>query len=250
MPIAGYCTEFDDSIDAGIRKNYKVESDELPPVPSYVPTAEDEYAQAPSVPKYNPTGKKYILKSGTKVSLSLNSSISDNSKKGTYVSFSAINGITTKEGTIIPAGTIFKGRITDSHPPQLSGNGGLIELCIDEIYFNGIKSNIVTKVSLAKSKKIFLNNIKGKRCYWSNCAKALKPGKKVFGATHEAAKAMYPVPVVNILSIVPLACGTAVYTVNFVLSPVIAIFTKGGRISLPKGSKFEIKIVSDNEING
>ena len=250
MPIAGYCVDFDDSIDTGIRKDYKVENDELPPLPSYVPTAQEEYAPAPALPKYTPTGKKYILKSGTKVSLTLVNSISDASPRGTAVKFSSLKNITTKDGTTIPAGTIFKGRITNSHKPQLSGNGGLIELCIDEIYFNGIKSNIETKVSLAKSKKIYFNNIKGKRCYWHNCAKALKPGKKVFNATHEAARAMYPVPIVNILSIVPLACGTAVYTVNFVLSPVIAIFTKGGRISLPKGSKFEIKIVSDNEING
>ena len=244
-----FAVEFDSSIDADIRKSYNVEENELPPLPNTVPTvSEDTFV--PAHQKYNPTGKTYNLKSGTKVALNLNYGISDRSTKGSIVTFTARNGFTTKEGTIIPSGTVFKGRITDSHGPQITGNGGLIELCIDEIYFNGIMSKINTKVSLANSKKVFLNNIKGKRRYWHNVSKSLTPGRKVYGAMHNAAMVMWPVPVVNILSVVPFAIGTVVYTVNFVASPVIAIFTKGSKLSLPAGTQFEIKLTQDCAIKG
>jgi len=247
--ITAMAVEFDSSIDASIREDYNVEDYSLPALPSSVPTAVSE-KPAVSTPQYNPTGKIYILKHGTKIDLSSKSTISDWLRKGNKVSFSAIHGITTKEGAIIPAGTIFKGTITDSHRPQITGNGGLVELKIDEIYYNGIMSKINSKVSLANSKKVFLSNIKGKRSYWKNYSKAMTPGRKVFGATQSCAAAMAPIPVVNILSIIPLLGGAVVYTVNFVAAPVIAIFSKGGSLSLPAGTHFRIKITEDTEIKG
>lgn len=247
--ICVFAEEFDSSIDSSIRKNYNVEDSELPPLPKTVPTANEEVYTVPQK-KYNATGKAYNIKKGTRVALSLNYAISDRSMKGSIVTFTSRNGFTTKEGAIIPAGTVFKGRIKDSHGPQLSGNGGLIELYIDEIYFNGVMSKISTKVSLANSKKVFLNNIKGKRRYWHNVSKALTPGRKFFGAMHNTAMVMWPVPVVNILSVVPMAIGTVVYTVNFAASPVIALFTKGSKLSLPAGTQFEIKLTQDCVIKG
>ncbi len=241
-----YSVEFDSSIDGEIRKNYKIEESELPPLP-------EETASAPieiKTPQYNPTGKTYNLKSGTKISVQSTRAITDRTPMGTKVSFAATNAITTKEGAIIPTGTILKGTITDSHPPQLSGNGGLIELKIDEIYYNGIMSQINSKVSLANSKKIFLGNIKGKRSYWKNFSKVMKPGRATYNAAQKCAKALAPIPVINILSIVPLTGGIAVYTVNLALSPVVAIFTKGKSLSLPKGTLFQIKITEDSLING
>ncbi len=241
--------EFDSSIDASIRKNYNVEENDLPELPKSIPTADIE--EVPSLPAViKATGETYTLKNGSKVNLILRNKLSDWSPKGTYISFSSSNPVITKEGYTIPSGTIFKGRVTDSHRPQLTGNGGLIELCVDEIHLNGVMSKIDTKVSMANSKKVFLNNIKGKRKYWHNVSKSLTPGKKVFGAMHNVAMVMWPVPVVNILSIVPFAIGTVVYTVNFAASPIIAIFTKGEKLSLPAGTKFQIKILSDTKIKG
>ena len=87
------------------------------------------------IPKtsYNVTGKTYTVKGGTKIILASKSSIADWQKTGSKVSFVAQQGITTKEGALGPAGTVFKGTITDSHRPQITGNGGLVELKIDEI---------------------------------------------------------------------------------------------------------------------
>lgn len=246
---ACFAVEFDTSIDANIRKNYNVESSEatLPALPNVVPTDTPEEVHTKSV---NPTGKTYTLKKGTKVLLSSKRNISDRLVKGTQISFTCQNGFLTKDNTIIPAGTIFKGRITDSHPPQITGNGGLVELTIDEIYFNGVMSKIETKVSIANSKKVFLGNIKGKRSYWKNVGKATTPGRKVFGATQTASSVMAAIPIVNLLSFIPILGGAVIYTVNLTAAPVIAIFTKGGNLTLPAGTLFEIKFKGDTVIGG
>ena len=168
IQTATIAVDFDDSIDANIRKEYNLDDNNLPKLPSSVPTAT---VDIPKVPTYNPTGKTYKLISGTKVNVVSNSSISDKFAEGIKISFSAQEGFVTQDGTIIPAGTIFKGTITDAHQPQITGNGGLIELSINEIYFNGIASPIKTKLCVANDKRIFLGNIKGKRTYFKNIAK-------------------------------------------------------------------------------
>ena len=246
---AAQAVEFDDSIDANIRKDYNVEEYKLPALPNASPGQSKTNTKI-NTPKYNPTGKIYTLKSGTKIILHSSSAISDLMPKGSRISFSAQNGILSKEGEIIPAGTIFKGRITDSHPPQITGNGGLVELCIDEIYFNGIMSKINTKISMANSKKVFLSNIKGKRSYWKNFAKATTPGRKVFNATKGASSSMYMIPFVSFVAFVPITVGSVFYILNATVAPVIAIFTKGGSLRIPAGSEFQIKITGDCQIKG
>ena len=141
-----FSASFDTSVDANIRKDYNVEAantddDILPKLPSTVPTMYEE----PEI-KAEPTGKTYTIKSGTKIKLISQRNISDRMVKGNKIPFTCENGFVTKEGAIVPAGTKFIGRITDSHAPQLAGNGGLIEIRIEEIYFNGVKSKIETKV--------------------------------------------------------------------------------------------------------
>ena len=238
--------EFDSSIDSDIRKKYDVENSGLPALPSTVPTAVSELPKS----SYNATGKTYLIKSGTKVILNSKSQISDWSKVGSKISFIAQNGFTSKEGAIIPAGTLFKGTIMNTHRPQMTGNGGLVELKIDEIYYNGVLSNIETKVSMVNSKKVYRSDIKGERRYWKNFSKVMTPGKKTFEATRTCASVMAPIPVVNILSIVPLLGGSVVYVANLVAAPVITIFTKGGSVSLPAGTQFQIKFSGNTEIRG
>lgn len=243
--------DFDTSIDDTIRKNYNLTTDdsELPALPNVVPTDTPEYSN-PEPVKTKATGKTYIIKAGTKIKLSSKSVISDRLHEGSKLTFYSVNGFFAEDKTIIPAGTMFKGRIINSHAPQLTGNGGLIVFMIDEIYFNGVKSQIDAKVSKANSKKIFFNNIKGKRMYWKNTSKATTPGRKAFSATQSAASAMSAVPILNIISFVPLVGGAVVYTVNLVCAPIVAVFTKGGSISLPPGTSFEIKVMDDTQIKG
>lgn len=242
-----YAVEFDTSIDEKIRKEYNLKDsseESLPALPSVVPTAE---TIIPAKTDYQATGKTYTLKSGTKITVASQKSVNDGYKKGSKIGFVTQNNIITKEGTTIPAGTIIKAVVTDSHGPQITGNGGLIELKFNEIYFNGIMSPLESNVKKANYKKVFFNNIKGERRYWKNWSKAMKPGIKTYKATKKASNAIRVIPVI---SLVPELLGMTVYTVNFVISPIVMIFFKGGSISLPAGTIFEIKIKDNIEIRG
>ncbi len=251
--MSSLADDFDSSIDADIRKEY-VENSNLPPLPSAAPaihqTTTGEKKPSATVLSYKPLGKTFTIKHGTKVNIVSKTKISDWMHKGQVVSFSSLDNIPTKEGTVIPAGTIFKGRITDAHRPQITSNGGLVELYIDEIYFNGLISKINTKISLVNSKRIYNNDIKGKHSYWHNFYKSLEPGRKVYNGATKCADVFLPIPVVNILAIIPWTFGAVVYTVNFVASPVIAIFSKGGSVSLPAGTAFEVKFKENSQIRG
>ena len=102
--------EFDASIDETIRNNYNVEKNSnLPPLPTSVPTVVEK-VEIPDTPLYNPTGKVYSVKTGTKVKLVSTKSITDWTPKGSVISFKSTTGFVTKDGTIIPAGTIFPSR--------------------------------------------------------------------------------------------------------------------------------------------
>ncbi len=240
-----YSAEYDSSIDAEIRKNYNV--DELPALPKAPPS---KIIMNEEIKNYKSEGKTYTIKNGTKVTLISKSDISNYASIGNKVSFLSQNPISTKEGVTIPAGTLFKASVTDSHPPQITGNGGLIELKFNEIYFNGIMSHISSKLSEADSRQIFRNDIKGQRKYWKNCSKVMKPGEKTFRIMKNTGKSISAFPVINILSIVPLAIGSAVYITNASLAPVISVFMKGGTAKLPSGTVFVIKISGDNQIQG
>ena len=146
VQISAVSVEFDSSVDTDIRKEYNVDSSDLPPLPKAVPTSAPTVVEIPKT-SYNVTGKTYTVKGGTKIILASKSSIADWQKTGSKVSFVAQQGITTKEGAIVPAGTVFKGTITDSHRPQITGNGGLVELKIDCSLF------IMTKCSRQEKKR-------------------------------------------------------------------------------------------------
>ncbi|MBQ4122438.1 hypothetical protein IJD44_01750 [bacterium] len=241
--------EFDTSIDETIRKDYILESSEtdLPALPNAIPTVSNDIPLKTDVCA---TGKTYILKNGTKITLSSQNTITNYTRTGTKVSFVSQNNVYTKDGSLITAGTLFKGTVTDSHPPQITGNGGLIELRIDEIYYNGVMSPLTTTISRANSQKVFLSNIKGERKYWKNTANLTKPAQKVYKATREMTGTMAVIPVVNIVSFVPVVAGLAFFAINATVAPIISVFKKGESISLPAGTKFEIKIDGNTEIRG
>ena len=52
-------------------------------------------------------------------------------------------------------------------------------------------------------------------------------------------------PFTVILTPVTVVAGVGVYAVNFAGSPLFGLFNKGGRISIPAGSEFEIKLLED-----
>ena len=188
----------------------------------------------------------FIVPKGKKFKVNLLSSVSSSTPKGARVSFKSIYPETSRYITI-PAGTVFYGKVTDTHGPQLTGNGGLIVIEVNQMVYKGSTYNIDAKISVANGKRIFLNNIKGKRMYWRSFPKALKPGttffKKMWRVTCKLAKNESGVEI--ILTPFSFLTGAVVYAVNFVASPVIAIFYKGKSITIPSGSQFIIQLRED-----
>jgi len=277
VPVCSY--ELDHSIDEEIRKNYTptvTEQNDLPPLPEfgdYKPNADTQLPPppkttkpttpppnivvTPNLPKSNKVDKKLPgsevvqddfttikIRRWTTIKLKSNSVVSDYLAEGARVSFTTTAPIYQKYVTI-PTGTQITARVTDSHQPQLTGNGGLVVLKIETINFKGRTFFANGKVTKANKKNIFFNNIKGKRKYWTNVINQIDKGQKFYDKTRKTSTELSKNPFGSIISPIPTIVGTIAYALNFVGSPIIAIGYKGDRISIPAGSEFEIKILDD-----
>ena len=271
--------ELDLSVDEEIRKNYnpsKLEQESLPPLPKTAapsktvttkPKATSTTTTTTSAPPKTtpvvsePARKKVNknlpgttltqddftaikIKKGTKFRLKSNNLVSDYLREGAKVSFTSLTPVYQSYVTI-PAGTVFTASVVDSHLPQITGNGGLVELKIETVQFRGRTYSAHGKVTKANHKKIFINNIKGKRQYWKGVANQVEKGHKFYKKTRETSKKLADNPVGVIISPIPTVVGVVAYVVNFAGSPVFSIGYKGGRVSIPAGSEFEIKLQED-----
>ena len=263
MPVTAL--EFDVSVDEEIRKNYnpsKLELENLPPVPSVKPTKQSSpVTSIPKTPAIPPSGKlqpatskpvitnvdkstAIRIKKGTKFKVKSYQAVSDASRPGTRLSFVTQNSVTQRYVTI-PQGTVLKAEVVDSHLPQATGNGGLIVLDIDGIVFKGTTYGVDGKVTKANNKKIFVHNIQGQRKYWKNVAKQVGKCQNFYKKTRRVSAKLADNPVGLIIAPIPTVFGMGVYAINLAGSPLFAIGAKGGRISIPAGSEFEIKLLDD-----
>ena len=153
--------------------------------------------------------------------------------------------VVKKRYVTIPAGTAFNAVVTNSHTPQAAGNGGLLEIAVDSINFQGRNHYAQGKVTKANNKKIFLNNIKGKHQYWKGVANQVNKGENFYKKTRRTSAKLSNNPLGQIISPIPTVVGMGVYAVNLVGSPIFSIGSKGGKISIPAGSEFEIKLQDD-----
>lgn len=254
LPVMSY--ELDMSVDEEIKKKY--DADKLKyDIPSALPkTSPSQPKSSGSVPKTTPVytttvpnitkitpgeGKK--IAAGTKFQVRSNQLISDRQRAGTNISFTSYSPVYKKNVTI-PSGTKFYGVIEESHMPQKTGNGGLVVIKLTSMSYNGKNYPVEGKITKANSKKIFLNNIKGKRQYWHGVAKQIDKGENFYKKTRRTSAKMADNPILVILSPIPTIAGLAGYTVCTALSPITALATTGGNLSIPSGSGFEIKLLN------
>ena len=265
-----FALELDTSVDDEIRRTYdpsKLEQS-LPALPKTAPTQQNTVSKTPQTtqaPKSLPStpvakpqlGVKKLpneykfdkstairIKKGTKFRVKSNSVISDYLKEGARVSFTTIKPVTQRYITVME-GTKFTAVVEDSHRPQMSGNGGLVVLMVDSITVNGQTRSVHGKITKANMKKIFFNNMKGKRTYWKGVANQVDKGENFYKKTRRTSSKLADNPVGILISPIPVLTGMVVYAVNFAGSPLLALFSKGGRISIPAGSEFEIKLLED-----
>ena len=188
------------------------------------------------------------IPSGTTFSVKSNNAVSGWSGANTNISFTS-NYAVYKNGVTIPVGTVFKGYVENSHAGQITGNGGLIEIKITSMTFNGKIYNIDGKISKANSKNVFLNNIKGKRQYWSNVNKQIKRGVNIYNKAKTVSATLPNNPLGKIIKPIPVVGGATVTTLYSAISPLVAVFNKGQNISLPAGTVYEIKLTKDAYVN-
>lgn len=276
-----YSLELDMSVDDEIRKNYnpsQLELDALPPIPEVknsasktppaktVPTKTPTQTTTSAPPKTVPTTeyakttgrvKKDLpktssrddlaaikIKKGTKFLVKSQTSVSDYSRAGAGLSFVSLEPV-TKRYVTIPAGTVFKGVVVESHQPQATGNGGLIVIKANKMVYNGATYSMNAKITKADGKKIFLNNIKGKRQYWKGVARQIDKGENFYKKTRRTSTKLANNPIGVIISPIPTITGIVVYAVNLAGSPLFSIYYKGGHVSLPAGTLYQIKLMDD-----
>ena len=242
--------DLDATVDDVIRQNYKSDAlvDEgLPELPKILQNSKNtstvdsvEYIKKQTAP----VSYKGVIKSGTKFLVVNDNAISDGLRKGAKVTFHTKSQIYSK-GVFIPVGTKFYAEVVDSHPPQLSCNGGLVELKVHSVVIDNSVTQVDGYITKANSKKIFLNNIKGNRTYLKTLWKKTGFGRNLFNKMLTLTISLGGEGSTLILSPFPVAYGTIVLGLNTISSPVLALFSKGGRVNIPVGTEFVIKLRED-----
>lgn len=256
--------ELDTSVDDEIRKKYnpsKLEQDmALPALPKILnessgyhnvnntnasPKSTTSAAKALQRVTYTKASQGVVrLKKGTKIKLRLMNSVSEITPKGAKLSLNLIQPIKTKSMTI-PAGTVFRGCIVNSHKPQLSGNGGLLVLNINAMLLDDEVQPISAKVIRANSKHIFRNKIKGKRTYIKSVISSAKHGFRFYNRMTQVSTHYVNRTSGVIVTPLSLLSGVVVLGADVICSPVISLFKKGGHITLREGSEVEVKLNQD-----
>ncbi len=245
-----FALDLDTTVDDEIRKNYNSEQlidEALPALPKFL---QEEQAQVkPDTTevikkKLTPAVYRGKIKKGTKIPVISDSKISDWLRKGTKVTFHTKSQIFAK-GITIPAGTKFYAEVEDSHQPQITCNGGLVVLKVHSIVLNNSVTPIDGYITRANNKKIFLNNIKGKRTFWKTLWNKTSFGRRLFDRMLTLTANLGKDGATIILSPFPFCYGTVVLGLNTLTSPLFALFSKGGHVSIPAGTEFVIKLQDD-----
>lgn len=211
-------------------------------------TIEPQIQQPTYYSNVQTSNNNYVaLKKGTKFKLRIEQPINDSAPIGSNITFTSLLP-ETNEYITIPAGTKFIGSVQDSHLPQISANGGLLVISIDALIYNNKRYPLNAKVTMVGNKHIFQNNIKGKHTYWKGVANSAKPSIKFYKKAWKTTKKFAKDGLEVILTPITFVGGVTVLAVGSISSPVVALFSKGERLFINKGTHFQIKLLEDTQI--
>ena len=258
----------DYSVDEKIKKKYntsKIEEELLPKLPqSYyeqdidapAPIFDSAQIEEPTTTIQTPLentkttaakvlqGNALKLKSGTKFAVKNKTIFSSSSPKGAVVTFESVYAQRFGDVTL-PVGTKFKGIVTDSHRPQITGNGGLVEIQITDVILDGKTYPINAKITLANEKKVFLNSIKGERRYFKNLGITTKPTSRFMGKMWKKTCAYIDEVPAVVLAPFTFTAGVVAVTGGVVVSPFVSFFNKGKAVYFNQNTSFVIKLLDD-----
>lgn len=273
--LSVYAVEADDSIDAVIKKQYNTSQSSLPALPktspksvepqtifnnsNNVPTNSNANSNTPKIINSQETNTPVLRTDlpkvpqkvnvrtskigwGKKINVKINTNVSDRTAKGSRVTFVTQAPVFSKYVTL-PAGTIIYGTVVNSHAPQMLGNGGLISIKADYISYNGKTSYCEGKIIKLNHKSVLFNNIKGDSGYYKGIQKVRQPAKTFYAKSMKVTKKLWNGPGAILTPITYLPA--AVFMVgDTAVSPVIALFHKGDRVYINKGTTATIKLTS------
>ena len=235
------------------------EENELPPLPKILqqkqsatmPVKQYSYEKKTTQSVYTPTKTKIYkptniakLRKGMTFEIVNTAKISDYQRAGTLVYFAAPKDIKTPYFTI-PKGTKFSGKIVDSHRPQFTCNGGLIVISIDAITMSGKRQRFPSVITKVGDKKVFFKNYKGKRTYWKTVWHKGAWGRALYNEMWRTTVNLCAKGSTVALSPFTMLYGVVCWSGNTLVSPVIAIFNKGGSAVIPQGTKITVKLLED-----
>ena len=281
MPNFGHAFDIDATVDDEIRKNYNpnkliedlktqetalkksldadppvVLDENLPALPnitnqgkstktSDIKTNNTISPQTTTIPY---RGGHIRVKKGSSINVVNSTTITDKLKAGSKIKFVVKKPTYTKK-YLIPAGTIFYGEVVESHQPQYTCNGGLVVIRVYSMIYKNQTIPINAYITRADESKIFFNNIKGDRTYMKTMWKKGDWGRVLFGKMMNVTVNLGKEGSTFILSPFPLAYGTVCVGMSAITSPICALFSKGGSVSIPSGREFRIKLTEDVLIN-
>ena len=166
------------------------------------------------------------IRRGTKFKTVSRTSVSDSSPKGNNVVFTTTKPV-TKRYITIPANSTIRGKIVNSHLPQLGGNGGLIKIEVESITINDSNHYTDGKITKANGKNIFLNNIKGQRKYANALKTSVSKSNKFFQKSMCETSKLASDNLTMLLSPFTFVGGVLIYTGRVAISPITSLSAKG-----------------------
>lgn len=262
---ASLALTLDTSVDSELKKKYdynKLNEEVLPQLPSHLKNNQKQtntQTQKNTATKPKQTVVQNIVNSvknnfdikipsGTKFYAKSNIKLSSWNKKDTPISFTTVAPVYNTFITI-PTGSVLKGVVAVSHGAQITGNGGLLELKITSLTYNGKTIPVEGKITKVNSKNIFFNRIKGKRQYITGIENKIKQGNNFYQKTKNIASKMQKNSVGTVLSPIPILTGWAGTALMTAASPITGLVQKGQNVTIPQGTEFEIKLTADAYIN-
>ena len=251
--------DLDETVDDEIRKNYnssKLKDDlgiideDLPVLPAILQQSQnvvksDEIpTKITSIPVNNIKTGNIKIHKGRVFDVTNNTKINDWLAKGNSIKFKTTKPLKGLKYNI-PVGTMFYGEIIEVHQPQISCNGGLVVIRVHTMQYKGQTIPAEAYVTLANSKHIFLNNIKGDRTYWKTVWKKGNWGRTMFDKMLTLTIKFGKDTPTLILSPFPFVYGTLCFGLNSLTSPITAFFSKGGHVNIPVGAKFKLRLLQD-----
>lgn len=173
--------------------------------------------------------------------------ISDYMIEGQKIVFKNTQEIRTPYVTV-PKGAKFVGVVEDVHRPQMTCNGGLVDIRIRAVELNGKHHNVDASIIKLNTERIAFGNLKGDHTYWKTTCKKAKWGQTKFKQWSQTSAKLADKGPAIVVAPFPYIGGCVLAVSSTVTSPITALLGKGGSLTIPANTVFTIKLNEEAKI--